>query len=199
MAKSKKAASSTSSDSIDITPYVVDEMYLADHRTGGLRAGEGCVEVLKDNSLMIVYSQFLGGSDHAKVTLAKQISKDGGKTWSKPNQFIKTPAHALNLMSFSTLRLADGRVAMIYLQKQTLKDCRPRFVTSTNEGKTWSKPVESITKKDNGYYVVNNDRLVQLASGRILIPICLHGKDITKVFDPGLCGCTYSDDGGATW
>lgn len=183
----------------DIAPYIVTEQYLADHRVDNLRSGEGCVHVLNDNTLMAVYGIFAGGSDHDKAKLVKQISADNGKTWSKPKLLIKSPASALNLMSLSTLRLADGRIAMIYLRKESLKDCRPCFVTSSDEGKTWSKPVEVISKKDNGYYVGNNDRLVQLESGRLLMPVCFHGNDIKKNFGHGICGCVFSDDAGVTW
>lgn len=183
----------------DITPYIVTEHYLADHRLDNLRSGEGSVVVLKDNSLLATYGKFASGSsDHAKAKLVKQISADGGKTWTKPKPLIKSPPDALNLMSLSTLRLADGRIGMSYLHKQALKDCRPRFVTSSNEGKTWSRPVEVIPDKDVGYYVSHNDRLIQLQSGRLLIPCSAHGKDIS-ILARTTSLCFYSDDAGATW
>lgn len=184
----------------DITPYVVHEAYLADHRFDNLRSGEGCVQVLNDNSLMAVYGIFEGGSDHDKAKLVKRISDDGGITWTQPKLLLKSPPDALNLMSLSTLRLADGRLGMIYLQKQALNDCRPRFVTSSNEGKTWSKPVVVIPETHNSYYVGNNDRLVQLKSGRLLMPCTDHGQNLAKgILAHGNSGCCYSDDAGATW
>ena len=182
-----------------VAPYIVHEQYLADHRNTRLRSGEGCVHELADKSLMAVYGKFEGGGDDDQAKLVKQISKDGGKTWSKAALLIKSPPSALNLMSLSTLRLQDGRIGMVYLHKQSRADCRPRFVTSTNEGKTWSKPIKVIPDKEIGYYNSNNDRLVQLKSGRLLIPCASHGKDAAKSFHPGLSGCYFSDDAGATW
>lgn len=43
---------------------------------------------------------------------------------------------------------------------------------SRDEGKTWSKPKPTIP--DPGYFVLNNDRAVQLKSGRVLLPVALH-------------------------
>lgn len=51
-----------------------------------------------------------------------------------------------------------------------------------------------------GYNVLNNDRAVQLRSGRLVLPVCLH---CTPAYDrpdwAGICMCYLSDDGGQTW
>jgi sialidase-1 len=80
--------------------------------------------------------------------------------------------------------------------------------TSSDEGKTWSEPTVCITDQ-RGYYVLNNNRVIQLPNGRLLAPVALH----TSTFNPnasihelersfnnfGKIFCYYSDDEGKTW
>jgi hypothetical protein len=66
--------------------------------------------------------------------------------------------------------------------------------TSSDEAKTWSKPVRCIN--GNGYFVVNNDRFVQLKNGRIIFPASQHGA---PDWANGKVMCYYSDDDGVTW
>lgn len=183
---------------LDIKPYIVHEQYLADHRVDKLRTGEGSVVVLPDNSLLTVYTRFSGGHDSDYAILVQQRSADGGRTWSKPKQLIPTPKNVQNLMSVSLLLLADGRLACAYLIKTSLEDCRPLIIFSSNQGKTWTKPVQVIDDKDVAFYVVNNDRMVQLASGRLILPFANHGYHLRAVLNAKV-GCAYSDDGGKTW
>ncbi len=103
-------------------------------------------------------------------------------------------------MSVSLLRLNDGRIAMFYLRKNSLTDCRPVMRTSNDEAKTWSDPIEIIPKGEIGYYVLNNDRVVQLENGRVVIPLAQHhGKDWKKWTAYGEVLCYFSDDRGRTW
>ena len=55
-----------------------------------------------------------------------------------------------------------------------------------------------------GYYVLNNDRAIQLKNGphkgRILLPLARHSLATDKGMDwQGTLVCVYSDDNGATW
>ena len=78
-----------------------------------------------------------------------------------------------NVMSVSLLRLQDGRIALFYLRKNSPADCRPYLRISADETQTWSEPQRCI-EDEVGYYVLNNDRAVQLARGRIVLPVALH-------------------------
>lgn len=167
---------------------------------GNPRNSEGDFIVLKDGRVLFVYTHFTGGAgDHATAHLAGRFSADGGTTWDAEDTVIVPYDGGRNIMSVSLLRLQDDSIALLYLKKVEVDECIPMFLRSTDEGKTWSAPVAAITDP-LGYYVVNNDRLVQLKSGRLLIPAARHVlKGQVDTFDPGQALCAISDDNGATW
>ena len=70
---------------------------------------------------------------------------------------------------------------------------------SNDEAKTWSEPIECITD-EIGYYVLNNDRVIQLRDGRLIMAVALHNLPTYK--EPNWKGhvmCYHSDDSGKTW
>jgi hypothetical protein len=168
------------------------------------RNSEGAFLELRDGRLVFAYTRFYGGGeDNAGADIAAIYSSDSGLTWSKTPEIIVKNEAAENVMSVSLLRLADGRAALFYLRKNGLHDCRPYMRLSTDEGKTWGAPILAIPAP--GYFVVNNDRIVQLHSGRLLVPAAYHrikgedNKDF-KNFDPRAIVLFFlSDDGGQTW
>ncbi|MCC9605608.1 glycoside hydrolase [Blastopirellula sp. JC732] len=170
-------------------------------REGNPRNSEGDFVVLKNGDVLLIYTHFYGGSgDHAQAHLASRISHDGGKTWSQEDKIVVPNEGGLNVMSVSLLRLADGRIALFYLRKNAQDDCRPHLRHSEDEGATWSEPICTIPDADIGYYILNNDRAVQLASGRILLPVAQHrGPGMPERNNAGLILCYYSDDAGQTW
>ena len=181
-----------------IEPYIVHEEILEDHSTDGLRSGEGSVASLKDGSLYMVYSDFAGGADHDKANLIERRSHDGGITWTEPRILLGTPEDSLNLMSVSLCGLKNKTLAAVYLHKYTKTSCIPFIMLSKDNALSWSKPEAMITRP--GYYVVNNDRLIQLSSGRLLLPYNYYGDnpDFGKV-EAAICGCAVSDDSGNRW
>jgi len=180
----------------DITPYVVHEELIEDHRTDGLRSGEGSIAKLSDGSLYLLYGKFEGPSDHDHANLLARRSQDGGRSWSQPELMDKPGEGMMNIMSTSLSPLQDGRLGLSYMEKVSLADCRPIFRFSEDHGQTWSKPVPVMERI--GYHVVNNDRLVQLSTGRLLIPYAWHGRPF-EGSKPSYCGCMISDDAGETW
>lgn len=180
----------------DISPWLVHDSYVEDHRIDQLRSGEGCITELKDGRLFFIYGRFVGGSDFDKAILVQRFSSDGGRTWTEAQPFLQTPDEAINNMSVSMLPMHDGRLMVVYLQKNSKTTCIPMFCISSDEARTWSMP-RRVVERD-GYYIVNNDRVIQLRSGRILIPFHrldhAHHRD-----DKGELGCFYSDDAGQSW
>ncbi len=178
----------------------VDKVVLLPPGQGNPRNSEGDFIELEDGRLMFVYTHFTSGtSDHAAAHLAARFSNDRGRTWSEADQTIVRNEGGYNVMSVSLLRLQDGRIAFFYLRKNSLTDCRPLLRFSDDEARTWSEPVEVITD-EIGYYVHNNDRAIQLRSGRLVCPVALHNApDYDKPDWAGQLMCYFSDDLGKTW
>jgi Neuraminidase (sialidase) len=165
---------------------------------GNPRNSEGDIIELKDGQLCLIYTRFTGGgSDHAAADLAMRISNDNGKSWSEDKVVIKRTG-GLNVMSVSLLRLNNGDIALFYLRKTSREDCRPLMCISTNQAKTWSKPTVCITDKV-GYYVLNNDRAVQLKNGRLILPVAWHQGPGQARDTAGIIMCYLSDNNGKTW
>lgn len=164
------------------------------------RNSEGDLVVLKDGRLCLIYTRFTGGtSDHASADLARRISRDGGQNWSE-DEIVVRHEGGNNVMSVSLLRLADGRIALFYLNKQSLEDCRPMMRISEDECATFGQATPCIPDDEVGYYVLNNDRAVQLPSGRLILPVALHNRPGQPQPDwAGRVMCYLSDDVGKTW
>lgn len=163
------------------------------------RNSEGSFIELNDGRILFAYSKFEGGSgDHASGLIAGRYSEDGGSSWTSKDEVIVSNEGGMNVMSVSFLRLNNGAIALFYARKNSLDDCIPMMRISNNEARTWSDPVPVITDK-KGYFVLNNDRVIQLPGGRLLAPVSLHktaGKDFSM---RGKIYCYYSDDNGKTW
>jgi sialidase-1 len=164
------------------------------------RNSEGDFVTLKDGRILFVYSRYTGGSssDHAPAYLAGRYSSDQGKTWTSGDHLIVEREGDMNVMSVSMLRLKDGRIALWYLKKNSEKDCKPLLRFSSDEGKTWSPPISCITDQE-GYFVLNNSRVIQLKNGRLIMAVARHGDDNGKWSNQGTLFSYYSDDKGQTW
>jgi sialidase-1 len=165
---------------------------------GNPRNSEGDFAALKDGRILFVYTRFSGSGDgdHAPADLVSRVSEDGGRTWSSKDELVLAREGGMNVMSVSLARLGDGRLALFYLRKVSLQDCRARMRTSSDEGKTWSEPV--LVMPEPAYYVVNNDRVIRTSKGRLIVPAAKHGYANGKI-SPGAAQCFLSDDDGRSW
>src|SRR5690606_284512 len=139
------------------------------------RNSEGDFVTLKDGTVMFVYSKYVGesSSDHAPASLAARYSTDGGVTWTSEDQIIVPKEGGMNVMSVTLLRLQDGDIALFYLRKNSTEDCIPMLRIAKDEAKTWSEAIPCITDKE-GYFVLNNARVIQLQDGRLMMAVALH-------------------------
>ncbi|MEX2233901.1 MAG: sialidase family protein [Cyclobacteriaceae bacterium] len=167
---------------------------------GNPRNSEGDFITLKDGRILFIYSHFSGasGSDFGNAYLASRYSTDNGNTWSSEDQLVVKQEGDMNVMSVSLLRLKNGNIALFYARKNSEEDCIPMMRISTDEAKTWSDPVTCITDRP-GYYVLNNNRVVQLKNGRLLMPVAMHKALNGKWQNKGILYTYYSDDNGVTW
>ncbi|MEO9893979.1 sialidase family protein [Aurantibacter sp.] len=164
------------------------------------RNSEGDFISLKDGRILFIYSRYSGdsASDHAPASLAGRYSSDGGKTWTNEDEIIVTNEGGMNVMSVSLLRLQNGKIVLFYIKKNSNEDASPMMRISNDEAKTWSDPIQCITNKP-GYFVLNNDRVIQLKNGRIILPVSRHNTPDSEWRNKGDLFCYYSDDNGNTW
>ncbi len=168
------------------------------------RNSEGAFVTLKSGRILFLYTRFHGGADDASPARIVSIySDDDGRTWSPDFRVEVEITSGANVMSASLLRLRSGAIALFYLLKNSIIDCRPLMRISTDEGKTWSDP-QSLTSAP-GYFVLNNDRVIQLQGGRLVVPLAFHrarGSDpkTYRSWDSrGIALWLLSDDEGKTW
>ncbi|NND07333.1 MAG: exo-alpha-sialidase [Saprospiraceae bacterium] len=181
----------------DVSPEVVLKLNAGPNNP---RNSEGDFIKLSDGRILFIYTHYYGHStsDHATAYLASRLSSDGGSTWSQEDQIVVENEGQQNVMSVSLLRLQSGDIALFYMRKNSLDDCITMMRVSRDEALTWSEPISCIMDQ-GGYYVLNNDRVIQTKSGRILVPVSRHSTTGGEWSRGGILSCYFSDDNGKTW
>ncbi|MBQ1455820.1 MAG: exo-alpha-sialidase, partial [Thermoguttaceae bacterium] len=165
------------------------------------RNSEGDFIILDDGTILHIYTHYLGTSSHDDATacLMSRSSTDGGNTWTSEDRLELENEGKLNVMSVTLRRFADGRIAMFYLVKEEANDCRP-YMRLRNDDGTWGERTCLID--DRVFNVVNNDRVIQLSGGRILVPVARHafrGEGGAGFEQNAKAYCLISDDAGKSW
>lgn len=179
---------------------VIDRTLILNPGENNPRNSEGDFIQLNDGRILFVYSHYYGesSSDHGTAHLAGRYSEDQGQTWTEEDELILPNEGGMNVMSVSLLRLQNGDIAMFYLRKNNTDDCIPMMRISKDEAKTWSEAVPCITDRE-GYFVLNNDRVIQLDNGRLLLAVAQHAAPGEEWGGMGKIFSYYSDDNGQTW
>lgn len=172
---------------------------------GNPRNSEGAFLTLDDGRTLFVWSRFdaAEAADDAPASIYGMISEDGGRTWGEPYGMLDREAdHASNIMSLSLMKMRDGKIGLFYFLRRAKDDGRLWLRTTDDLGKTWSPARPCTTGK--GYYVTNNDRVVRLATGRLVVPAAYHRvvtmDDGTERWDSRSTSYYfYSDDDGCLW
>ena len=183
------------------------------------RYSEGSILELADGSLLYAVTEFIGsGSDFAKARIIAKHSRNGGRSWGK-TRVLQKNVGGKNVMSVTLRRLTashakNSPIGMFYLVKNSYSDLRVYLRISTDEAKSFGKPIRVTSTP--GYHVLNNDRVTRLSSnvafrsakgrafaerkptmGRLLVPVA-STPDVRKV-NHFKSWCFLSDDGGKTW
>ena len=105
------------------------------------RNSEGSFVTLKSGRILCLYTSFYGGAgDESPARIVSLQSDDSGRTWSREPRVVVENKAGANVMSVSLLRLRSGDIALFYLVKNNLLDCRPVMRLSTDEAESWSEP-----------------------------------------------------------
>ena len=164
-----------------------------------LRNSEGAFLRLGNGDLIFIYSRFRDESaaDAAASDLCR-ITFDGELHEKSTDILLKCEDEgAMNIMSVSLLRMENGDIGLFYLVRKNESDLKMYLRRSSDEGKTWSDRV--LCTDGNFVFVVNNDRVIRLTSGRILIPAAAHPVTETRYSEIAQMTFFYSDYDGRTW
>jgi len=160
----------------------------------GYRGSMGDFIQLKDGSVLMSFAQ----NDIMAVK-----STDQGKTWGEPFVLVpkpKPPAKG-SFGAPSFLRLKDGHILLSYIY--TTYPTTPYYGhnyyrRSNDEGQTWTD--QFAMTPHPGYFLVHNDRLFTLSTGRIVAMAEYKAHYPSSQDHSGYVGTAfYSDDNGYSW
>ena len=171
------------------------------------RYSEGSFLRLKDGRIAYVHSRFTDGQDDdAPSDIAVAYSEDDGESWSDTELVIPASQYNThNIMSVSLLRMENGDFGLFYIVKKNAAENVIMLSRSADDGKTFYKHTVCTLTDRPGYYVLNNDRVIRLSTGRILMPLTFHRGGYADggrscYWDSRSFACfLYSDDDGNTW
>lgn len=162
---------------------------------------------LEDGTLVIVYQKSIGGNAHdgGYKQIWSQTSSDGGNTWGNGRMLVDAAEGDIYAAAPSIVRLKSGAILMSCVGLTKDKTLTTQYLfRSDDNGKTF-QPQGTIWNKDHRDASQGGAAsMVQLASGRILLPVqCylgppLEGKSANRNA-PRSAWCFYSDDEGRTW
>lgn len=159
-----------------------------------------------------------GVSDWDDIRILLRRSTDDGKTWSAPKSIADVPGPKTknpfslrmknvdpNDVTYNNPVLIadrDGTVHMLFC----LEYMRCFYQRSTDDGVTWSAPVEitAAFEKFKAAYdwkvlATGPDHAIQLKNGRLVVPVWLSTGTGGNAHRPSVTATIYSDDAGKTW
>ncbi len=171
-----------------------------DMEAGNPRNSEGTFLETENDGIIFVYSRVRGKdpADHAYADLCMMRSMDGGRTFDEGEIILTCEEEdGVNMMSPSLLKMENGDAGLFYLVRVTYDITKIFLRRSADGGRTWGERV-CCTPPDD-FYVINNDRVVRLESGRIVVPVASHRSRGGMLDSRSDLLFFYSDDDGKTW
>lgn len=165
------------------------------------RNSEGSFIRQPDGGILFAYSRYSSNDydDGASCDIAVIRSFDEGETWSEPEIIARSADYGVrNLMSVSAVYQQDQTLGIYFIIKENDGNNSVGRALSA-DGYTFTCERCQI-KGSETYYVLNNDRVVRLADGRLVIPVALHGHNKKEYFDIfAVSSCLVSTDDGKTF
>jgi sialidase-1 len=130
----------------------------------GLSPSYGSLIPLKDGRLLWIWG--IGRARKPLQPFQKNISTDGGRTWSDPTPLRLAGGQPLTgVFNANLVRLRSGNLGLFLAPD--LRPDRLAFHVSSDEGETWSEGVEIGTPP----VYTTGDKAIVLKTGRIVIPV----------------------------
>ena len=162
------------------------------------RNSEADMIALRDGRLLLAWTEFYTtqGSDWGPARLSAVYSSDQGRTWS--GKFtLQENIGTMNVMEPDFLRLKSGKILFAFARKNSEADCLPHLRVSTDDARTFLPPRPIPINPAPSYTGMNNDRMIQLRSGRVVLPLW-YTTDYR--IDPHIrTRVYYSDNEGRDW
>jgi len=162
--------------------------------------------VISTRGVILAFAEgrFGNGNDWSDIDLVMRRSLDKGKTW-EPLKIIVPHTNGKPTSNLTPIVDNNGTIHLLY----QINYARAWYMSSVDDGKTWSVPKE-ITyvfdqfKKNYNWKVLapGPGHAIQLKNGRLLVPVWLCIPDRSKPggdHRPSCVATIYSDDHGATW
>ena len=172
--------------------------------TGSARGAEGDFHTLPDGTLVMIYTGFPGAhGDNEDTVLKSTESTDGGYTWGDSRITLQKREGKLNIMCASYHYMANGDLALLYIEKDTEEIAHVYLRRSKDFGKSWGEPI-CITQAPIGYSIVssavNGLHISTENGGRFIVAINYNYRDSDVWGSPrAVSYVAYSDDDGYTW
>ncbi len=162
------------------------------------------VATKKGSLLAFCEGRISSASDWADMDLLMRRSTDGGKTWGEV--VVIAPREGGNPTSNPTPIVdRDGTIHLLFQRNYA----EAFYTRSTDDGRTWAKPVHityafDAFKPEYNWNVLapGPGHSIQLENGRLLVPVWLAASEKTEPHrnhNPSCIATIYSDDLGKTW
>ncbi len=164
------------------------------------RNSEGAFLSLGNGTIMFAFSRFRGtdAADYAASDIYAMFSDDEGESFGECRPILTCEEEgAINIMSVSLMHMQNEDIGVFYLVKETKKRVQMFHRRSKDYGKTWEERV--LCTPLDGVLVVNNDRVIRLSNGDIVIPAANHVLTEDFYEEYAEFRCFYSEDDGVTW
>ena len=178
----------------------------------------GMVVTPKDGVLAFCEARKSSRGDWGTIDILLRRSEDGGKTWSPRRKIADVPGpHRKNPVALAQklatpdertynnpLAIAggDGTVHFLFC----LEYMRAFYMRSTDQGKTFSSPVEITSAFDKfrpeydwKVLATGPGHGIQLRNGRLIVPIWMSTGTGNHAHRPSVNSVIFSDDKGGSW